>query len=63
MCRAPLGPVEEDSDFESDDSDIDQDNHTILEAAESGDERQMLNQGANNFFASMIHAAVNGHLT
>ena len=36
MCRAPLGSVEEDSDFESDDSHIDEANHAMLAAAEDG---------------------------
>ena len=58
MCRAPLGPT--------DDSDIDEVNCILYNAAGAGDERlvrQMLDRGANNFNWAMAYAARNGHLS
>ena len=65
VCRPPLGSVEEDSDFESDDSCIDEANHTLFNAARTGNKRlvrQMLDQGANHFDWAMCETAADGYL-
>ena len=57
MCRAPLGPT--------DNSDINEVNQRMLEAAEAGHEdsiKLMLSQGANNYNRAMFWAARNNHL-
>ena len=64
MCRAPLRFVGEDSDFESDDSHIDEANYAMLAAAEEGYEdivRLMLSRGTNNYNDVMLVSAEAGY--
>ena len=77
MCRTQWRP-EPESEFENEpesepesepdseqDSAIDEVNHILYNAAESGDERlvrQMLNQGADGYNEAMVASAYNGHI-
>ena len=56
LCRAPLGPT--------DDSDVDEANQGMLEAAEAGHEdivRQILSRGANNYNEVLTMTARRGY--
>ena len=67
LCRAERRPNdnEPESEQDSDNSDIDEDNYAMLVAAEARDKifvRQMLDQGADDFNRALVRAALNNYL-